>query len=60
MHRQPIPPLKQVDNEEDVLKRKIQKIFYPLFWDGITTAKEPKTNANEESEERKKWLKWWK
>ncbi|TBU09186.1 hypothetical protein CWI38_2175p0020, partial [Hamiltosporidium tvaerminnensis] len=34
----------------------------PLILDGITTAKEPTTNINEELEleEEKKWLKLWK
>ncbi|TBU04617.1 hypothetical protein CWI37_0110p0010 [Hamiltosporidium tvaerminnensis] len=50
MHKQPIPPLKQVDNEEDDVKTENTKNILPLIFDGITTAKEPKTNTNEELE----------
>ncbi|TBU01082.1 hypothetical protein CWI36_1444p0010, partial [Hamiltosporidium magnivora] len=62
MHKQPIPPLKQVDNEEDDVKTENTKDILPLILDGITTAKEPTTNINEELEleEEKKWLKLWK
>ncbi|KAK1350460.1 hypothetical protein LUQ84_000695 [Hamiltosporidium tvaerminnensis] len=50
MHKQPIPPLKQVDNEEDDVKTENTKNILPLILDGITTAKEPTTNTNEELE----------
>ncbi|TBT98696.1 hypothetical protein CWI36_2272p0010 [Hamiltosporidium magnivora] len=50
MHKQPIPPLKQVDNEEDDVKTENTKNSLPLILDGITTAKEPTTNTTEELE----------
>ncbi|TBU20728.1 reverse transcriptase [Hamiltosporidium tvaerminnensis] len=50
MHKQPIPPLKQVDNEEDHVKTENTKNILTLILDGITTAKEPITNTNEELE----------
>ncbi|TBT97542.1 hypothetical protein CWI37_2205p0010 [Hamiltosporidium tvaerminnensis] len=51
IHKQPIPPpLKQVDNEEDDVKTENTKNILPLILDGITTAKEPSTNTNEELE----------
>ncbi|KAK1350087.1 hypothetical protein LUQ84_001072 [Hamiltosporidium tvaerminnensis] len=50
MHKQPIPPLKQADNEEDDVKTENTKNILPLILDGITTAKEPTTNTNEELE----------
>ncbi|TBU04116.1 hypothetical protein CWI37_0181p0010, partial [Hamiltosporidium tvaerminnensis] len=50
IHKQPIPPLKQVDNEEDDVKTENTKNILPLILDGITTAKEPTTNTTEELE----------
>ncbi|TBT96935.1 hypothetical protein CWI39_3301p0010, partial [Hamiltosporidium magnivora] len=50
IHKQPIPPLKQVDNEEDDVKTENTKNILHLILDGITTAKEPTTNTNEEFE----------
>ncbi|TBT96863.1 hypothetical protein CWI37_2676p0010, partial [Hamiltosporidium tvaerminnensis] len=50
MHKQPILPLKQVDNEEDDVKTENTKNILPHIFDGITTAKEPSTNTNEELE----------
>ncbi|TBU08189.1 hypothetical protein CWI39_0214p0010 [Hamiltosporidium magnivora] len=50
MHKQPTPPLKQVDNEEEDLKSENRKHILPLILHGITTEKEPKTNTNEELE----------
>ncbi|TBU08188.1 hypothetical protein CWI38_2294p0010 [Hamiltosporidium tvaerminnensis] len=43
MHKQPIPPLKQVDNEEDDVKTENTKNILPFILDGINTAKEPTT-----------------
>ncbi|TBU11766.1 hypothetical protein CWI38_1048p0010 [Hamiltosporidium tvaerminnensis] len=54
MHKQPIPPLKQVDNEEDDVKTENTKNILPLILDGITKAKEPTTNTNEEWKWRKR------
>ncbi|TBT98324.1 hypothetical protein CWI36_2438p0010 [Hamiltosporidium magnivora] len=39
MHKQPIPPLKQVENEEDDVKTENTKNILPLILDGITTAR---------------------
>ncbi|KAK1348294.1 hypothetical protein LUQ84_002299 [Hamiltosporidium tvaerminnensis] len=39
------------DNEEDDVKTENTKNLLPLILDGITTAKEPSTNTNEELEE---------
>ncbi|TBT98949.1 hypothetical protein CWI39_2203p0010, partial [Hamiltosporidium magnivora] len=50
MHKQPILPLKQVDNEEDDVKTENTKNTLPLILDGITTVKEPMININEYSE----------
>ncbi|TBU02045.1 hypothetical protein CWI36_1202p0010, partial [Hamiltosporidium magnivora] len=50
MHKQPIPSLKQVDNEEDDVKTQNTKNILPLILNGITRAKEPSTNTNEELE----------
>ncbi|TBU04394.1 hypothetical protein CWI39_0812p0020 [Hamiltosporidium magnivora] len=50
MHKQPILPLKQVDDEEDDFKAENTKNILPLISDGITTAKQPTTNTNEELE----------
>ncbi|TBU05313.1 hypothetical protein CWI39_0692p0010 [Hamiltosporidium magnivora] len=50
MHKQPILSLKTVDNEEDDVKTENTKHFLLLILDGITTAKEPSTNINEELE----------
>ncbi|TBU20941.1 hypothetical protein CWI38_0008p0140 [Hamiltosporidium tvaerminnensis] len=50
MHKQPIHPLKQVDNEEDDVKTENTKNTLPLILDGITTVKEPMININEYSE----------
>ncbi|TBU10821.1 hypothetical protein CWI38_1530p0010, partial [Hamiltosporidium tvaerminnensis] len=47
MHKQPTPPLKIVDNEEDDLKSENSKHILPLILHSMTTAKEPKTNTNE-------------
>ncbi|TBT98139.1 hypothetical protein CWI37_1888p0020, partial [Hamiltosporidium tvaerminnensis] len=47
MHKQPIPPLKQVDNKEDDVKTENTKNILPLILYGLTTAKEPTTNTNE-------------
>ncbi|TBU08257.1 hypothetical protein CWI39_0088p0010 [Hamiltosporidium magnivora] len=44
VHKQPIPPLKQVDNEEDDVKTENTKNILPLIW------MEPSTNTNEEFE----------
>ncbi|TBU13246.1 hypothetical protein CWI38_0490p0010 [Hamiltosporidium tvaerminnensis] len=55
MHKQPIPPLKQVDNEEDDVKTENTKNILPFILDGINTAKEPTTI------QMKSWmLKWGK
>ncbi|TBU01022.1 hypothetical protein CWI37_0829p0030 [Hamiltosporidium tvaerminnensis] len=43
MHKQTIPPLKQVDNEEVDVKTKNTKNILPLILDGITTAMKPIT-----------------
>ncbi|TBT98882.1 ethanolamine-phosphate cytidylyltransferase, partial [Hamiltosporidium magnivora] len=50
MHKQPIPPLKQVDNEEDDVKTQNTKNILLLILNGITPAEEPTTNTNEELE----------
>ncbi|TBU08664.1 hypothetical protein CWI36_0110p0020 [Hamiltosporidium magnivora] len=48
MHKQPTPLLKQLDNEEVSVKTENKKNIIPLILDGVTTAKEPSINANEE------------
>ncbi|TBU20456.1 hypothetical protein CWI38_0068p0060 [Hamiltosporidium tvaerminnensis] len=42
--------LESVDNEEDDVKMENNKNILPLILEGITTAKEPTTNTNEELE----------
>ncbi|TBU07723.1 hypothetical protein CWI39_0279p0010, partial [Hamiltosporidium magnivora] len=50
MHKQPIPPLKQVDNGEDDVKTENTKNILPHILNGITTVKEPTIDTNEELE----------
>ncbi|TBU03502.1 hypothetical protein CWI39_0957p0010 [Hamiltosporidium magnivora] len=50
MHGEPTPPLKEEKREEDDAKNFKPKNKVPFILDGITTAKEPSTNTNEELE----------
>ncbi|TBU13251.1 hypothetical protein CWI38_0488p0010, partial [Hamiltosporidium tvaerminnensis] len=53
IHKQPIPPLKQVDNEEDDVKKENTKNILPFILDDVTRPEEPMIDMNDKSDVEK-------